>query len=213
MFQVKKISALRPDSLKEAGMLLEEIPAQPVLCNNWPEQYSYSPLVQFRIAHNDQEIFIRFDVTEKYTMARVNTDNGPVWTDSCVEFFIAPDEAGYYNCEFNCIGKALVGYRKKGETALHAPSLLMSSIKRYSTLGTENFEEKNGNNRWSLLVSLPVHLLFRHNFRRLSGLQAKANVYKCGDHLSEPHFLSWYPIDTPQPNFHVPQFFTDIEFQ
>lgn len=80
MFQVKKISALRPDSLKEAGILLEEIPAQPVLCNNWPEQYPYSPLVQFRIAHNDQEIFIRFDVTEKYTMARVNTDNGPVHT-------------------------------------------------------------------------------------------------------------------------------------
>ncbi|MFR3852582.1 MAG: hypothetical protein ACLTXP_10555 [Odoribacter splanchnicus] len=43
------------------------MPAQPVLCNNWPEQYPYSPLVQFRIAHNDQEFYC-FDVTEKYTM-------------------------------------------------------------------------------------------------------------------------------------------------
>lgn len=213
MFQVKKISDLRCDCLQEAYSLLEEIPAQPVICNNWPEQYPYSPQVRFRIAHNDREIFIRFDVAEKYTLAKVNKDNGPVWTDSCVEFFIAPDERGYYNCEFNCIGKALVGYREKGAAALHASPLLMKSIQRYSTLGTENFEEKNGHNRWSLLVSLPATLLFKHNISRLSGLQAKANVYKCGDHLSEPHFLSWYPIDSPQPNFHVPQFFTDIEFQ
>ena len=39
------------------------------------------------------------------------------------------------------------------------------------------------------------------------------NVYKCGDNLSQPHFLSWQPIHTDKPNFHVPQFFGEVEFE
>ena len=31
------------------------------------------------------------DVAERYTAALVTEDNGEVWTDSCAEFFIAPD--------------------------------------------------------------------------------------------------------------------------
>ena len=33
-------------------------------------------------------------------------DRGPVWKDSCVEFFFAPGDDGlYYNVECSCIGK------------------------------------------------------------------------------------------------------------
>jgi hypothetical protein len=40
-----------------------------------------------------------------------------------------------------------------------------------------------------------------------------ANFYKCGDETPEPHFLSWNPIDLPKPNFHVPQFFGQLELE
>ena len=28
------------------------------------------------------------------------------------------------------------------------------------------------------------------------------NIYKCGDGLKKPHFISLFPIDTPEPDFH-----------
>ncbi|MBR3471266.1 MAG: hypothetical protein IKH22_01600, partial [Prevotella sp.] len=37
-------------------------------------------------------------------------------------------------------------------------------------------------------------------------------VYKCGDCLSVPHYLSLFPITTERPDFHRPEFFQDIVF-
>lgn len=213
MYSIPLSADLNAGRMKEAAGLLEAIPPQKVACNNWAKDYPYAPQVTFRMAHNGEALFIRFDVKENFTMARVTEDNGEVWTDSCVEFFLSWDDSGYYNFEFTCIGKALAGFRKERPHATHGNAEIMQSIKRYSSLGGANFEEKTGENEWTLTVAIPKTAFFRHGIECLSGLKAKANVYKCGDNLSKPHFLSWQPIDTPAPNFHMPQFFTEIEFQ
>ena len=36
------------------------------------------------------------------------------------------------------------------------------------------------------------------------------NFYKCADETMNPHFVSWSPIDLPEPNFHCPEFFGEI---
>lgn len=213
MFQVKNIPDLSFGSLEEAFLLLERQPAHPVLCNNWPGQYPYSPKVSFRIAHNGKAVFLRFDVSENHTLALVKEDNGKVHTDSCVELFLATDDTGYYNFEFNCIGKAHLGFRKERNRAVIADNAVLDSIKRLSSLGTETFPETREETSWSLLVCIPVTALFRHHYEDFCGLKARCNLYKCGDHLSQPHFLSWQPIDTSAPDFHVPRFFTEIIFQ
>ena len=212
MFTISRINALNSQNLTEASALLDEVSAQPVACNNWKAGYPYSPEVKFRMAHNGPELFIKFTVTEECTMARVTEDNGEVWTDSCVEFFLALDDTGYYNFEFTCIGKALLGFRKERPAAVHATPEIMASIKRFPTLGTQNFDEKKGKNHWELTVAIPATALFRHSGDKWTGLEATANVYKCGDNLSQPHFLSWQPIDTPQPDFHVARCFTAVKF-
>lgn len=213
MYSIPLLADLNASCMSEAAQRLETLPSQGVSCNNWANDYPYAPQVDFRMAHNGKAIFIRFDIHEHFTMARVTEDNGEVWTDSCVEFFLSLDESGYYNFEFTCIGKALAGFRKERPHAVHGNTEVMQSIKRHPSLGHANFEEKAGDNNWTLTVVIPATALFKHQITRLNGLKAKANVYKCGDHLSKPHFLSWHPIDTPVPNFHVPQFFTEIEFQ
>ena len=43
-----------------------------------------------------------------------------------------------------------------------------------------------------------------------AGTTLRANVYKCGDDLPVPHFISWSPIHTPEPSFHQPTFFGEI---
>lgn len=213
MYSIPFLSDLDCMRIQEAAHQMEAVPLQTVSCNNWAKEYPYAPQVSFRMAHNSKAIFIRFDVKENYTLARIRKDNDEVWTDSCVEFFLSLDESGYYNFEFTCIGKALAGFRKERPHATHGSPEIMHSIQRYSSLGSSNFEEKTGENNWSLTVAIPVSALFKHNVKQLNGLKAKANVYKCGDNLSKPHFLSWQPIDTPAPDFHVPEFFTEIEFK
>ncbi len=185
--------------------------------NNWAAEFPYAPKVEFKAQHNGDSLSIEFQVKEQYTKALVKEDNGEVWTDSCVEFFLALDDSGYYNFEFTCIGKALLGFRKEKPNATHANQMTMQSIKRNSSLGTECFDEQIATtptgNQWTLMVTIPATALFKHNIENFKGLKATANFYKCGDNLTKPHFLSWNPIDMPTPNFHVPQFFGDIVFE
>ena len=49
---------------------------------------------------------------------------------------------------------------------------------------------------------------------RSSNLPEKilGNFYKCADETMNPHFVSWSPIDLPEPNFHCPEFFGNIHF-
>ena len=163
--------------------------------------------------HTGAYLMLRFDVREQWTMARVTEDNGEVWTDSCVEFFIAPDDSGYYyNFECTCIGRLLVGFRREREHATHATPRVMESILRNPSLGSRPFPEHEGDNRWSVVLAIPPQALFMHSLTDWSGLKAKVNLYKCGDKLSQPHFLSWKPIETPKPDFHRPDFFEQIKF-
>lgn len=186
-----------------------------VACCNWPEQYPDRPVVKAGICHCGDSIILDFDVLEEYTAAIVDHDNGDVWTDSCVEFFIAFDgDDGYYNLEANCIGRVLLTHRLgKTEGVEPASVAVLSSIIRQPSLGTHPFEEKAGDNHWTLRLIVPATVFFRHDISSLSGLKAKCNFYKCGDNLSKPHFLSWRPVATETPDFHRPESFADIEFE
>lgn len=212
MFFIPEISSLNSSNLAEASQFLSKTELHAIACVNWPESFPYKPLVNFHIAHNGPELFIHFTVQENYTMALVTEDNGEVWTDSCVEFFLALDNSGYYNFEFSCIGKALLGFRKERPNAVHATRETLDTIKRLSSLGDKNFQEKQLNHAWSLTVAIPATALFKHHIETWQGISAWTNLYKCGDKLSTPHYLSWQPIDTPRPNFHVVKCFTEVKF-
>lgn len=185
-----------------------------ISCVNWPELFPSDPKVSFKIAHNGDYLFIQFFVEENEILAKTTEDNGSVWTDSCVEFFISFDNSPqYYNAEFSCIGKALLGYRKDRSSAVHAAPAIMNSIKRYSSLGTEPFDKKKGDYKWNMLVAIPVSAYWQSDLKSFRGIKARANFYKCGDDLTTPHYLSWNPIKTEKPNFHAPQFFGELNFE
>ena len=40
----------------------------------------------------------------------------------------------------------------------------------------------------------------------------RGNLYKCADHTSHPHWLTWSPIIRPRPDFHVPDQFGILAF-
>lgn len=214
MLKIHRISLPESANLAEVSELLASSAKQHVIgCNCWRDQFPYTPQVSFQTLHNNRELFIRFLVQEKYIMAQEKTDQGDIWRDSCVELFISFDDTGYYNFEFSCIGKLLLGFRKSRPEGVFPENGITHSVRRISSLGDRTFDERTGNFSWELVIAIPLKAFFKHQLTHLSGEKATANFYKCGSDLTEPHYLSWQPIENHKPDFHTPAFFGQVEFE
>lgn len=179
---------------------------------NW-EEFPYLPDVSVQIAWNEHELFLQYKVKEQSVKAEITSNNGRVWTDSCVEFFLSPEgNDEYYNLEISCIGTILLGFRKKGHPSEHADDDLIASIRRNSSLGNKPFAERKALTEWQITVAVPWEVFFKHHIRNASGKKMRGNFYKCGDELSVPYFVSWTRIETEKPSFHEPAFFGGLEF-
>jgi hypothetical protein len=186
---------------------LASLTAHPIACVNW-EACPYAPEVTLKIAHTPSHLLLQYHVREKSIRAQYTQGNQAVWTDSCVEFFVSPDhKKTYYNFEFNCIGTPLLRHNVRPHEGPHATPELLSAILTKSSLGRDPIAIQQGDFSWQLLVAIPHTCFFAHQISDLRGQTLFGNAYKCGDELPEPHFLSLFPIRTPTPNFHVPEFF------
>lgn len=177
-------------------------------CVNWKE-FPYAPEVSFHVAHTDKALVVLFDVKEDHVRAVSLEANGPVWEDSCVEIFLSvPGKEGYFNFETNCIGTSLAAYRRsKTDADMFGPEQ-MGQIGTVASLPHEVIDRLGEGQEWSMLKIIPFSLLgLTEKPEMLTG-----NFYKCGDKCAQPHFLSWAPIDLPEPNFHCPEFFEEITF-
>lgn len=180
---------------------------------NW-DSYPYKPKVKFRIAHTDNAILVNYQVEEDSVRAKYGEDNGCVWTDSCVEFFVSPANDGlYYNLESNCIGTVLLGVGNDRHDRERAISDVLSGIQRWTSLGNDSFEERLGKCSWELSLIVPYTVFLKHSIKSLDGATIKGNFYKCGDELKTPHYISWNQIKTEKPDFHRPEFFGKLCFE
>lgn len=176
---------------------------------NWKDQYPYRPLTAITIAHTGKYIYIDFVVRGNYLRAVNFSNNSSVHQDSCVEFFVCPNkQLPYYNFEFNCIGTIHAACRNDRHNGTPLSDEQLDKVKRFPSCGTRPFEELEGMFSWNLLVAIPFELLGLTYENK--PIEMTGNFYKCADLTTAPHFLSWAPIDTPQPDFHRPEFFADI---
>ena len=194
--------------------LLDRQKSIPINIEPWPEypEYYDVPKVSFRIAHGNDCIFIKYDVEEHEVLARYRKTNDPVYKDSCVEFFIAfGDDRAYYNLEFNRLGTCLGGFGIERENRASLPADSLETI-RYerSILQTKGGPEPTIN--WTLMLVIPVQIFRFHQLDPLKGKHCRVNFYKCGDDLTQPHYLAWNNIKAPKPDFHQPGFFGAAEF-
>lgn len=185
----------------------------PIMTNNWPDKYPYTPVTTVDIAYTDTGLYLRFRSRGKSLKARYTEDGSPVHKDSCVEAFLRlPDRDRYYNLEFNCIGTADCGYRLSREENLPF------TPQQYALI------ERSTSERHGLIFERPIGI---HDFvvsikidYKVFGIRDRTelpeyllgNFYKCGDDTPMPHFASWMPIDTREPDFHRPEFFVPLYF-
>ncbi|MDD2437024.1 MAG: carbohydrate-binding family 9-like protein [Massilibacteroides sp.] len=179
---------------------------------NWAE-YAYKPIVVVDVARTDKNLYLRYFVKGYSLKATYGQDGSPVFRDSCVEFFVQPPRGPYkyMNFEFNCIGTCDASYRQSREEKTGLTPQEYASIRRYPSFEAKPFDEKTGIYSWELIVAIPFELM-GITPKRLPE-KIRANFYKCADDTQYPHFLSWAPIDLPEPDFHCPDFFGDLYFR
>ena len=215
VIKVKEIESTRETNIKQVSYFLEEFTElHKVDIINW-NKFPYQPDVRFRIAHGNNQIWLKFYVQEKELLAKNTKTNSATHRDSCVEFFLdILQDGNYYNFEFNCIGTTHLAYGPdRMNRKFIDPKVINEKVQTESSLGDEPFDLKTGRFSWEMTAIIPMDVLTHTNNIQLKGIKANANFYKCGDNTSTPHYLSWNPVGTEAPDFHQPIFFGKLVFE
>lgn len=179
---------------------------------DWPEEFPHKPEAKFSIARSRTHIIVVYKVKGLGIRATVTANNGPVWQDSCCEFFVSdPSDGTYYNFEMNCIGYVLASKRKNRNDFIYFPEEQHSRIIRHTSLERKPFEDPDNEYSWDMAICIPFDLIGVDAENLPSSV--RANFYKCADYSAHPHYLSWNPIDVPSPDFHLPEFFGTLNLK
>ena len=183
------------------------------------EKPEHFPFTEAKIAYDNLAIYVIFRVEDRYVKAVHSEHQDPVYTDSCVEFFFSPEDNsdnGYFNLEMNCGGIMLFHHQTAPRTnQTHIAEGDIEQVEVAHSLPTIVDPEIAEETTWYVEYRIPFSVLgsYRDFPTPESGTIWRANLYKCADATSHPHWLTWAPIDLPEPNFHQPDFFGVLEFQ
>lgn len=185
---------------------------------HWPVQSEHRPPTRVKLQYDAENLYVIFQVYDRYVRAAAGQTHGEVWKDSCVEFFFAPNSArphAYFNLEANCRGVLLAQHHTGPRQNSRFLAVEDCEKIRLAASITEPFEGQiNEPLEWTLEYALPFGILstYMEIDRPAPGVCWRANFYKCADECSHPHWLSWSPLDIPEPDFHRPEFFGQMRF-
>jgi len=117
-----------------------------------------------------------------------------------MEFFFCPDGTSnrYFNFEWNLNGCLFLGI---GEGRGDRVRLVMpDGAERFA------FSASRTADGWELFYRIPLAFVQQYfpQCEFSAGAVIRANCYKCGDKTAQPHYLSWNPVTSEQPDFHRP---------
>lgn len=194
------------------GRTSDTTPLFPIATVNWPAFPARSS-ASFRIAWDGVRILLRFVVRDTAAQSIQTADNGPVWRDRCVEWFLSLDGVHYYNMEWNAAGTMLAQYGVSRQDRLFIAPERLATVERTASLGGAPISLTTGAVDWSLTLGIPVAFFGDDARRIVTGATVRGNFYLCGDDLPEKQYLSHYPIASERPDFHRPESFGPIRFQ
>jgi hypothetical protein len=186
-----------------------------------PEGSGHRPRTRARLAWDDEGLSGLFRVEDRHVRSVHTRFGEPVYQDSCVEIFLEPKpDHGYLNFEMNAGGALLASHvtdHRRTPDGFAAFSKLTEedgrSVAVRSSLPSFVEPEVEGPLDWHLAFFIPTALLEKYvgPIGPLAGQAWRANLYKCGDRTSHPHWASWSPVDAL--NFHLPRCFGTLRLE
>lgn len=179
------------------------VPVMPIDTLLWTD--SIDVAAQAQLCWDEEALYVRLSAREKNIRMEESGLLSEVCEDSCLEFFLQPTErADYFNFEMNPNRALYLGYGTNVENLIR---LLVPDVEKLLDSRVEFTSDG-----WVLTYRIPFGFIRRFfpEFEAKAGTRMRANAYKCGDKTVKPHFLSWNPIDLPEPAFHCPQFFGEL---
>lgn len=144
-------------------------------------------------------ITVKFESDEKNPVIKYSHANQPAWTDSCVEFFLAPypDEKGNYLNFEQSLGGALL--LQKGPNAADRTYIPHSD----EFFETEKHIDENG---WKIKFFIPFSFIDKH-FVTMNK-KFRGNFQFCCEDKNV--YLTWNRIENPFLAFHKPEYFGEM---
>lgn len=179
----------------------------------------HRPRVQAKLAWDEDALYIIYQVEDCYVRAVAENYQDSVCKDSCVEFFFTPGTdlgLSYFNVEVNCGGTMLFWWHPEDGDAVPVSDADCDQIQVGHTLPKIVDPEIEVPTTWCLEYRLPFSVVQNYcpeATQPKQGVVWKANLYKCGDDTSHPHWLTWSYVDHPTPRFHMPEFFGHLMFE
>lgn len=182
----------------------------------------HRPHVQAKLLHSERAIHVLFRVRDRFVKALCTRYGQKVCMDSCVELFVQPKpNEGYFNLEVNCGGTMLLWYVDDPtpvpgglKSSVEIPGESARMIGVYHNLPPHIPEEITDPVEWRLQLAIPIWILepYVGTIERLGGQEWRANLFKCADGTTQPHWASCNPIGTAL-NFHQPEFFGTLRLE
>ena len=210
--RIKKIG--EDFNVREEFFTWENIPSLYIRNFLWVDS-GYKPKVEVKLCYSYRYLYVFFKVYERKIRIQYTEFQAPVYKDSCVEFFINPfpeKRLGYINIETNAIGAMLIAFGRDRHNRRPIRKKDLSGFQIAPSL-KEPLDGYHGSELWTLKYRLPLKLFkIYYGEKIFSGLEARANFYKCGDETEFLHYGAWSPIQSSSPDFHRPEFFGRLIF-
>lgn len=176
------------------------------------------PKTEVKVAYDATALYVKFRVEDRYVRAVAEAHQDSVCLDSCVEFFFTPGSdvsKGYFNFEMNCGGTFLFHFQKvPRKDSIPIPLETCKRLSCSHSMPRIVDPEIQEPVIWTVEYAIPIALL--QNYCDVvapsANVEWRGNFYKCGDKTSHPHWLTWAPVEAPQPDFHKPLSFGSLRF-
>ena len=167
-----------------------------VNCSPW-KKYPCRYYTEAKLLYTEDAIYVNFKTTETHLKAVHNKKNTAVSNDSCMEFFLSPDEndTRYFNFEINPLGVMLL-YLCNGRGKYTHIEVSHKIFQIKSIITSEG---------WQLFYKVPFSFIMEFFPNTIGNM--RGNFYKCGEKTIHKHYGCWNFVETKKPEFHCPQYF------
>ena len=156
-----------------------------------------------QLCYDEARLYVRLCAREANIRAEHDAPMSMVCEDSCMEFFFTPDPDNlrYFNFEINPNGRTYIGLCRSNPDHVRLAPLDEDVLLQKRMQRTPD--------GWQACYRIPLDFirLFFPDFSLRSGAVLRGNFYKCGDLTVQPHYIAWNRVDSPRPDFHLPEYF------